>query len=344
MSVAAERYWSRRATWSALSVALLASALAAAVCGAYALDAPRLARAFLAGLGAPVDARAADLSVLWSLRLPRVALGAMVGGALAIAGATLQGLFRNPLADPSIIAASSGAALCAAIAIVLLPSMAALAGGAGLVLFAFVGAVLAVLAVLALTRGAQRGASLVLAGVAINALCGAATGLLTVLADDGQLRSLTFWTLGSLGNAGQISLWLVALALAPVFVGARSLADALDALSLGEFAASTLGVDVVAVRRRAIALAALAVAVSVSACGVIGFVGLVGPHLVRLVAGPTHRTLLPASALCGASLVVLADAVARTVAQPVELPLGVITALIGAPMFLWLLWREGGER
>lgn len=338
-------YLSRRATWSLLASALCASAIVATVCGAYALDGPRLLRALSAGLGAPVHALAGDVAVLWNLRLPRVLLGALVGGALAIAGAVLQGLFRNPLADPSIIAASSGAALCAAVAIVLLPAIAAMGGGVGLVAVAFAGAVLAVMAVLALSRGARgEGASLVLAGVAINALCGALTGLLTVLADDGQLRSLTFWTLGSLGNAGQISLWLVALALAPVFVAGRSLADALDALSLGDFAASALGVDVVAVRRRAVAVAALAVAVSVSACGVIGFVGLVAPHLVRMIAGPTHRTLLPASALCGASLVVLADAAARTVAQPVELPLGVITALIGAPMFLWLLWREGGRR
>jgi iron complex transport system permease protein len=326
-----------------LLLALVASATVATALGAYVIDAGRLGRALAAGLGAPVSARAADVSVLWTLRVPRVALGAMVGSALAMAGALLQGALRNPLADPGIIGASSGAALAAAAVMVLLPAAAGAGGGSLLVVVAFGGAVLAVLAVLALSRGAKSSSALVLAGVAVNALCGALTGLLTVLADDGQLRALSFWTLGSLGNAGSVSLWLVAAALAPVWLLAVRTSDALDALSLGEFSAMTLGVDAARTRRSVIALAALAVGVSVSTCGVLSFVGLVAPHLVRMIAGPTHRTLLPASALCGAALVVLSDAAARTVAQPVELPLGVITALVGAPMFLWLLWRGRGE-
>ncbi len=288
------------------------------------------------GTGARVDPQ--DDAILWIIRLPRVLLGALVGGALAVAGATLQGVFRNPLADPGLIGVASGASLGAVAAIVF--GLTAVVP-AGLQLSAFAGGVAASLVVYALARyeGRTETVTLILTGVAVTAIVSAAIGLLIARADDAQLRDIVFWSMGSLGGAT----WPVVGATAPcVAIGvlvACARARELDLMTLGEREAAHLGVNTEQARLILVLALALATGAAVAAAGVIAFVGLVVPHLVRLAAGPAHAIVLPASALGGAALVVLADVVARTAAAPVELPLGVITSLAGGPFFLWLLWR-----
>lgn len=277
-------------------------------------------------------------AVLWAIRLPRVALGALVGGGLAVAGATLQGIFRNPLAEPGLIGVSSGAALGAVAAIVFgLVTF----GSVTLPLFAFGGGLIATLIVYAFSRygGRTEVVTLILTGIAVNAVAGAGTGLLTTMATDAQLRNIVFWTLGSLGGAT----WPAVVAVLP-FVGLGVLLAVrwgreLNLMVLGEGEARHLGVSTEKVRLVLITLAALITGAAVSVSGIIGFVGLVVPHLIRLLSGPDHRTLLPASVLGGATLLLLADLAARTLVIPAELPLGVVTALVGGPFFLWLLHR-----
>lgn len=285
--------------------------------------------------------------VLWNLRLPRVICGLLVGAGLALAGAAMQGLFRNPLADPALIGVSSGAALGASIGIiafgylqVLLGSF-ALSGTLIIAGMAFVGGFLAAIMV---QRMGQHGgrtavATMLLAGIAINALCGACTGLMLFLADDNQLRDITFWMLGSLGAAT----WTLAggMAVVTLFMLGWLMrqAGAFNALLLGEAEANHLGYEVERFKRRAVFLTALLVGLAVSFTGVIGFVGLVVPHLIRLAAGADHRFLFPASALLGGTLLVLADTICRNLG-PAELPIGIITAILGAPFFLYLMRRQ----
>jgi iron complex transport system permease protein len=253
-------------------------------------------------------------AVLWEIRLPRVLLGIVVGATLGVSGAALQGVFRNPLADPALIGVSSGAALGAVSSIVLGFT---LFGTWSLPIAAFVGGLLA-------------------AAFAF-ASCGAGIGLLSSVATDAELRDLTFWSLGSLGGAT----WPVLATCAPFAVatvfGLRPTAMRLDLLVIGEREARHLGVRVERTRITVIALAALGVGGAVAVAGVLSFVGLVVPHLVRLVVGPAHRTLLPASALGGALVLCIADLLARTAAVPREVPLGVMTALLGAPVFFVLI-------
>ncbi|EMH3281837.1 iron ABC transporter permease, partial [Burkholderia multivorans] len=251
-----------------------------------------------------------------------------------------------PLADPGLVGVSSGAALGATAAIVLGPALfAAHAGAAALPAAAFVGA-LAIAALvyrLAASRGRLALPLLLLAGIAINALVGAAIGLLTFVADDAQLRSLTFWSLGSLGGAQ----WPTLAAVAPCAVLGCALLmrerDALNALQLGETEALHLGVPVQRLKRRVLVAVALAVGALVSCAGIVGFIGLVAPHCVRLACGPDQRIVLPGAALLGALLTLAADLAARTLAAPAEIPLGVLTALLGAPFFLALLWKSRGS-
>ena len=290
------------------------------------------------GLSAATGVDPQDDAILWVIRLPRVLLGALVGGALAVSGAALQGVFRNPLADPGLIGVASGASLGAVAAIVLGLTAAV---PAGLQLSAFAGGVVASLVVYALARyeGRTETVTLILTGVAVTAIVGAGIGLLIARADDAELRDVVFWSMGSLGGAT----WPLVGATAPcVLIGAAvacARARELDLMTLGEREAAHLGVDTERVRLTLVLALALATGAAVAAAGVIAFVGLVVPHLVRLVAGPAHAIVLPGSALGGAALVVLADVVARTAAAPVELPLGVVTSLTGGPFFLWLLWR-----
>jgi len=286
--------------------------------------------------GVAVDPQ--DDAILWLIRLPRVVLGALVGAGLAVAGAALQGVFRNPLADPSLVGVASGASLGAVAAIVL--GFTAVVPG-GLQLAAFAGGVVAAALVYALARyeGRTETVTLLLTGVAVTAITGAAIGLLLARADDAELRDVVFWSLGSLGSAT----WPIVAATTPfVVLGiviACSRVRELDLLALGEREAAHLGVDAERTRLAVVVGLALATGAAVAAAGVVAFVGLVVPHLIRLAAGPSHAIVVPASALGGAALVVLADVAARTVAAPVELPLGVITSLVGGPFFLWLLWR-----
>lgn len=332
-----------------LGVGLLGAAiLAGLLLGPARTGADGLLAVLAHWLGAPLPPEhARDAAVIGVIRAPRVLLAALVGAGLGAAGATMQGLFRNPLADPALIGVSSGAALAAVAAIVLAGSaFGASAGMLGLWLLpiaAFLGGLGATLVMARLGRvgGAAPVATLLLAGVAVNALAGAITGLLIFMADDRQVRDITFWTLGSLAGARWHHLPVTLLLVGLPSLLLCALARPLNALLLGEAEAYHLGVSVEALKRSAIMLAAISVAAGVAFTGLIGFVGLVVPHLVRLVFGTDHRIVLPGAALFGAALLVLADLAARSLAAPAELPVGVITALIGAPFFLWLLRQSG---
>ncbi|WP_043766586.1 FecCD family ABC transporter permease [Algiphilus aromaticivorans] len=284
--------------------------------------------------------------VVQELRLPRIALGALVGAALAVSGAILQGLFRNPLADPALIGISAGAALGAVTVIVLGERVMASFGlGVSPLLMpaaAFIGALVATLAVWRIaTRGGNTSvAKLLLAGIAINAIASAGTGILTFLADDTQLRTLTFWTMGSLAHAGWAEIRLLAPWMLALACAAPWLARPLNAMLLGEAVAGHLGYPAHRMKQAAVLVCALAVGASVAMTGLIGFVGLVAPHIVRLMGGVDHRWLLPASALLGATLLIAADALARVIVAPAELPIGLVTSLIGGPFFLMLLMRQ----
>lgn len=311
--------------------------------GAIAIPPGRVAQVLWRGAAEPALAR--DALVVLNIRLPRTLLGLMVGAALAVSGALMQGLFRNPLADPGLVGVSSGAGLAVAAAVVLGDRLLAMGGVPGPLPFAlmpaaaFLGglATTALLYGLATRSGRTSVATMLLAGIALGALSGALTGVLVTLSDDRQLRDLTFWSLGSLAGATWAKVLVSAPAILPVVLAVPLLGRGLNALVLGEAEAFHLGVPVQAVKRGAIVLVAVAVGASVAAAGVIGFVGLVVPHGLRLLVGPEHRRLLPASALLGGALLVLADVAARLVAAPAELPIGIVTALIGAPFFLWLL-------
>jgi iron complex transport system permease protein len=298
-------------------------------------------------LGLPVEEVAPrHEAVLFAIRLPRVLLSLAVGAALAAAGAAMQGLFRNPLADPGLIGVSSGGALAAVATIVLgdkvLHLMDAGARPWALPVAAFAGSLAATALVhrFGLRDGRASIATILLAGVAINAICGAGIGLLTFLADEQQLRSLVFWTMGSLGATTWTALPLALPLIVIPAVALMASTRALDAFALGEREAGHLGVDVERLKRRLLVLVALCTGAAVSVCGIIGFVGLVVPHLLRLVCGPGHRLVLPGAALLGGALLTAADLAARLLLAPAELPIGVVTALAGGPFFLWLLVRR----
>ena len=281
-------------------------------------------------------------AVLWSIRLPRVVMGGIVGAGLAVAGAALQGIFRNPLADPQLIGVSAGAALGSALAIL---AVEAFLGSSAGPLGAFAGGLAAGATVYAIARhdGRTEVVTLILAGIAVAAIAGAGAGLIAVATNDHRLGSALFYSLGSLTVATWKLVWFTLPFVAVAVVALPWLARPLDLILLGEREAQHLGVDVERLRIAVLGLAALAVGATVAAAGVIGFVGLLVPHGVRLVAGPDHRVVLPASAIGGAALVVLADVVARTVAAPLEVPVGLLTAIVGGPFFLWLLRRTRRE-
>ncbi len=330
-----------------LVLALLAIMLAAASVGAAGLSPTRIAAAL--GLSSShVDPGLVerDRLVLWSIRLPRIATATLVGSLLASGGAIMQGLFRNPLADPALVGVSSGGALAAAATIVVGDR---LFGGqhgevpsAILPLAAFGGALCAtwILYRIATRTGRTSMAVFLLAGLAVAALANAGLGLLVLLADDRQLRDVTFWLLGSLNGAT----WWKATMLVPfpvaLFISVPFLARDLDRWSLGEAEAFHMGTDTQRLKRFCIILVSAMVGAAVSLAGIIAFVGIVVPHLLRLAAGPGHRLLLPASACLGAGLLLAADTCARTLAAPAEIPIGILTSLVGAPIFLALLLRQ----
>ncbi len=286
------------------------------------------------------------IGVVENIRVPRALLGFLVGAALGTAGAAMQGFFRNPLADPGLIGVSSGGALAAVAVIVLggaaLAPLLALLGAFAMPIAAFGGALLTVFLIYRLSTldGRVVVATMLLAGVAANALAFSGIGYLTFLADDTQLRDLTFWTLGSLGGAVWERVLPAVLLMTISVAGLLTLARPMNCLLLGEDDAKTLGVDVESVKRRAALLTALGVGAATAVCGIINFVGLVVPHLVRLMTGPDHRFVLPGSALLGGALVLFSDLIARLAVSPAELPLGVVTAALGAPFFFWLLLKD----
>ena len=283
-------------------------------------------------------------SVLLEIRAPRVLLAGCVGAALALSGAALQGLFRNPLADPGLIGVSSGAALGASTMIVLGGGLAAASVLAPYIvpLAAIAGALLVTwfLYLFSARYGQFSIVTIVLVGIATNALAGVGIGVLQYLSDDAGLRTLTFWMMGSFGRATwpttTPAVVLMLAAALPIFLVARSL----DLLQLGEAEALYMGVDVRQLKRRVVLSSAAAVGAGVALVGIVGFVGLVVPHLVRLAIGAGHRHLLPGAALLGATLTILADTLARTAASPAEIPVSLVTSALGAPFFLWLIARE----
>jgi iron complex transport system permease protein len=281
--------------------------------------------------------------VVQEIRLPRLVLGVLVGAGLAVAGAAMQGLFRNPLADPGLVGVSTGAALAAVTVIVLggswLSSWTETAGYYALPFAAFLGGLLVTWLIyqIASKDGRTDVSLMLLAGIAINAIAGALTGILTYYASDEALRSLTFWSMGSIASASWRDVWLAGIPILAAIILLPYFAKALNALLMGERVSQHLGFNVTFAKRGIIVLTALSVGAAVAVSGVIGFVGLVAPHLVRLLLGPDHRWVLPGSALMGAILVVLSDSLARMIVAPAELPIGLVMAAIGGPFFLWLL-------
>ena len=290
-----------------------------------------------------------DAVVLWDIRMPRMVLGALVGAALAVSGAVLQGLFRNPLADPGIVGVSAGGALGATGAIVLgasLPTAVQAVAGPYLVpVCAFLGAWMTVLILyrIATHRGRTSVITMLLGGIALGALAGACMGVLVYIADDAQLRDLTFWGLGSLGGATWSKVAISGPIILAAVLAAVLLGRALNALALGEAAAHHLGVPVQRMKTLAILCVAAATGSAVAVAGAIGFIGIVVPHLLRLSTGPDHGPLLINAALLGASLLIWADVIARLIVTPAELPIGIVTAILGAPVFLWILLRQRGS-
>ncbi len=334
----------------ALALALVVAVLAASSVGAAAIPIGSIARLLLAPFGADASGVSpAARAILLDVRLPRIALAGLVGAMLGMGGASIQGLFRNPLAEPGLVGVSGGGALGAALTIVVGAPLFAVAPAWLRPLVVPLGAFLGSLAITAFvlrigTIGGQASAiMIILAGIAVNAFVGALIGLTAKWATDSELRDLVFWMLGSLGGATPRTLYFVApfmivpLALLPRF------GKALNLLALGDIEASRLGVRTSFDKRAVVVLVALGVGASVSASGLIGFVGLVVPHVVRLVLGPDHRNLLVTSALFGAVLLVVADTIARTAVAPLELPIGALTALVGGPTFLSLLLRSRRE-
>ncbi|MBE8475785.1 FecCD family ABC transporter permease [Streptomyces justiciae] len=322
-----------------LVVGLLVLVPVAAGVGAYPIPVGDVLSSVLhqVGLGGRELGRVAE-SVLWNVRFPRIVLALLVGASLGCAGALMQGVFGNPLAEPGVIGVSSGAAVGA---------VAAIAFGVNFLgtwtvsAFAFVAGLGTVLLVYAMSRSGGRTevVTLILTGIAVNAFAGALIGLFLFFADTAAVNQITFWQLGSLAQAT----WPKVLAVLPCAVLGLAVAPLyarrLDLLSLGERPARHLGVDVERLRVVLVLVIALLTAAAVSVAGIISFVGLVVPHLLRMAAGPGHRFLVPGSALLGAGVLLGADLAARTVAVPAELPLGVLTALLGSPFFFWLLRR-----
>ncbi|MGE6983419.1 FecCD family ABC transporter permease [Kluyvera intermedia] len=279
---------------------------------------------------------------IWlTIRLPRVLLALLVGSALALSGCVMQGLFRNPLADPGLLGISSGAALAVAFWLVLPLSVPALVALYAPMLAAFIGS-LGVMAVIFVLSKAGDGSlsRLLLVGIAINALCGALVGMLSWVSNDAQLRQLSLWGMGSLGQAEWSALLVAATLIIPSSLVVWWLAARLNLLQLGDEEAHYLGVNVRLLQRILLLCSAVLVAAAVAISGVIGFIGLVVPHLMRMWLGPDHRGLVPGSLLAGAILLLIADTLARTVAAPAEMPVGLLTSVLGAPWFLWLIFRQ----
>lgn len=291
----------------------------------------------------PMPAHPSGDVTLWQVRFPRIALGAVVGASLGCAGALLQGVFANPLAEPGVIGVSSGAAVGASSVFVL---GGAFAGVWSVATAAFLGGLVTTVLVYLLARGGGRTevVTLILTGVAINAFAGGLIAFFTFVASPAARDQIVFWQLGSLAGAT----WQAVSVVTPLAVvgitASMAMSRRLDLLALGENVARHLGVDVERLRQFAIVVVAVLVASGVAFTGIILFVGLVVPHLMRMVLGPAHRTLVPASALCGAVVLLASDLLARSLVADVDMPLGMITSLVGAPFFFWMLRRTRAKQ
>ncbi len=362
----------RRLTLLGLVVVLVIVVAVGSGIGAVRISASELGHILLYSLGLGQGGfEEQQLTVLSVIRLPRVLLGVLIGASLGMAGAAMQGLFRNPLADPALIGISSGASLFAVLMIVLgvntlgqsdlagdgsvanselqgglFRQFTGLAGYYALSLASFVGACLTTLLVYQLSKVGGKAVitTMMLVGIAANAITQACTGLIISMATDAQIRSITFWGLGSLAGASWEAVRTIAPLLALPLLLLPRLSKALNAFALGETEASYLGVNVRFVKRAVIVLTTLCVGVSVSLAGTIGFIGLVIPHILRLFVGADHRFILPGSALLGAAILTASDVLSRTIVAPAELPIGIITAFIGTPVFLYIILQEKGKQ
>ncbi|WP_019223742.1 FecCD family ABC transporter permease [Bartonella rattaustraliani] len=295
-----------------------------------------------------VSSKTRDYLVLIDIRLPRVILGLLVGSSLAVSGVLMQGLFRNPLADPGIVGVSAGAGLGAVLAIVVgiafPPSLAVFLEPYKVIIGAFFGGLLStiVLYTIATHHSFTSIATILLAGIALGALSSAVIGTLIFIANDQQLRDITFWNLGSLAGATWLKVWLVLPFICIGLLFSPLLSRALNALALGEAVAVHIGFPIQRIKNIAIFLVSLMCGSAVAVSGSIGFIGIVVPHILRQLIGPDHRYLIPCSALLGAALLIFADTFARLIVAPAELPIGIVTALFGAPFFLWILIYKRG--
>lgn len=340
---------SDRTVYVILALCLVASLVASACVGAFSFTPARLA-SYVAQSAGWIPLRDADTlgrNVFFQLRLPRVLMGALAGAVLGVSGTLMQGLFRNPIVEPGLAGTSAGAALGASLIFVLGGGTGVLAFSAPLGTFAvpvlaFGGAFAATMLVYRVSSsfGKVNVFTLLLAGIAVNAVCGAGTGFLSYIARDPQARNITFWSLGTFTTADWRGVTLVAACFAVCFIIALGYAKPLNALMLGEDEAALLGADPRRLIVRLLVVNTIMVAATTAMVGVIAFVGLVVPHALRMMRSSSYTFLLPASALLGATVMTVVDIVAREVIPPAELPIGIITAVIGAPVFLWILLRE----
>ena len=284
--------------------------------------------------------------VLLNIRLPRILLAILVGVGLGTSGAILQGLFRNPLVDPGFIGVSSGAAVGAMIAIMFSNFFTTFISenliSFMLPILAIIGSFVTTLMVYILSRVHNKTniMAMLLSGIAINALSGALIGIFVSISSDSQLRSFTFWTLGGLDNADWFIVLLTGIVIVISLFFIFKIRSQLDIFMLGDAEAAHLGVDVEFLKKKIILISSLMVGISVSFCGMIGFIGLITPHLVRMLIGPNHQYLIPASALLGSLLLATSDIISKSIISPAQLPIGVVTSCIGAPFFIWLIYNQ----
>lgn len=327
---------------TSLAVLLVGGIVLSAMLGQLAISPGEVLGSVLQAMGIPNSLAPTDPiveSTLWIVRFPRIAMALAVGAALAVAGAVMQAIFGNPLAEPGVVGVSSGGALGAAIAIVL----GATALGTGTIaIFAFLGGLGATLLVYAVSRanGRTEVVTLLLTGIAVNAFAGAGLAFLLFIADSGSREQIVFWQLGSLGGSRWSEVVIVVVVTAIGTVAAIILGRRYDLLALGERNARHLGVNVEGLRIGSIVLVALLTGVAVAFVGIIAFVGLVVPHVIRMAIGPAHRPLIVASAVGGGALLVLSDLLARSIVPGSDLPIGLLTSLIGGPFFFFLLFRQ----
>ena len=327
-----------------LVVLLLFCAYVGLTRGSLPIDIEQQFRYFISGVNTVENsvANTTHWYVLSEIRLPRVIMTMLIGALLAVSGCAMQGLVRNPLADPGLIGIAGGAAAAAALSMTIVPPLLPALESIWVAMWAFGGALLSVWTVLRFSNGPQgvSVAALILAGVAINALTGTVIGAISYVASDDALRQISYWTMGSLAGASWTLCGLIALAGLVAFTGLMKSRNALNLLALGEKEAAYMGLNVTRYKHGVLWLVAFSVALATALCGIIGFVGLVVPHMCRAIFGVNHQVLIPASALTGALLLIVADTLARTLFVPMEIPIGIVTSAVGAPFFLYLLWQQ----